>query len=51
MEKPGDADRFQNIYELPTQFGVYIGSERAGFGGQYLEKRNGLFLGLFVYKY
>jgi hypothetical protein len=51
VEKPGDADRFQNIYEVPAQLGVCIGSEHAVVGGQYFEKRNGLFLGLFAYKY
>lgn len=49
--KPGDADRFQNIYEVPTQFGVCIGSEHAVVWGQYLEKRNGVFLRLFDCKF
>jgi hypothetical protein len=29
VEKLGDADRFQNIYEVPAQFGVCVGSEQA----------------------
>lgn len=51
MEELGDADRFQNIYEVPAQFDVCIGSAYAVVQGQYFDKRNGLFLGLFAYKW